>query len=478
MPVVVTIPSKQSDDDERTAALRLKRRRAAKICFLSVAAAAVVSGLTIGLVRTYLPEFEEHGYAEEGVLMNLNASLGNFSRFISEFADVSQDDHPPVASDFAPEGPIWYHAVVGMEVTASNSRARAALDVSLIERIDRDSSDPQYSERELRFSELAKDYLEHHRSEILDAPMGRMEPTEAHGDTSHRGLDVHGTDDRRGVGEAEARQAPFESIVRLSMGNKRCTGTLVGKDVVLTAAHCVYSDGKYHWPSVEVHPWKGTATVSRFNPSSFFDSGHLSCSDRIKVNYPCGYKASWCRRGWIRYPCNHRVKWCTRYQPPASDCTWRYSSRQIAIPPAWKQTACQASTDGSCAQSDFQHDIALVKLKKTQGGHAGTRAGSFKTPGWVHPMLASVYTSTPYAIAGYPGDKEPYMVTAEGSIEEADFEKTLLTHTIDASNGQSGAGLFSDGVVYGVHVYGGEDVDGARMVDQYWTSLTTWMRAA
>jgi len=93
-------------------------------------------------------------------------------------------------------------------------------------------------------------------------------------------------------------------------------------------------------------------------------------------------------------------------------------------------------------------------------------------------MLASVYTSTPYAIAGYPGDKEPYMVMAEGSIEEADFEKTLLTHTIDASNGQSGAGLFSDGVVYGVHVYGGEDVDGARMVDQYWTSLTTWMRAA
>lgn len=245
--------------------------------------------------------------------------------------------------------------------------------------------------------------------------------------------------------------------------------------MVRSCWHCVSQDNAYQWPEVEVHPWMAANRPRLFSPSSW-DSGHKDCASRIRVSYPCGYDFDWCSGWWgVKYPCNHRVKWCTRYTNPPSDCTWRYDASLILVPDSWKLTQCQASDDGSCSQSDFQHDIALVVLRSQQGGLAADRAGSYKSVVW--QPLASFYAlpAMMFEITGYPGDKVPYMVTATGRIHSVENDKMLLKHTIDASKGQSGAGVFHNNMVYGVHVFGGATQDGARMIDPFWFNMVHWL---
>jgi len=277
---------------------------------------------------------------------------------------------------------------------------------------------------------------------------------------SRRMLGPHGRDDRSGVDASQVQRTPFNSVVRLKMGNSRCSGTLVDDDTVLTAAHCVYEQNSYKTVEVEVHPWK--AERKWYHPGTWFGSAHRDCSVRARISYPCGTR--WCQGrgwwGWVWWPCGSN--WCTRYASPARDCTWRYESSSVLVPDAWKRTACQSSTSSSCNQADFQHDIALVKLKRTQGLHAGSRAP------WLSALYTNRYDST-YTITGYPGDRSPFMMTASGPIERVD--RNVLIHKIDANSGQSGAGVQSGGTVVGVHVFGGNTYDGSRRIDQWWSQV-------
>ena len=99
--------------------------------------------------------------------------------------------------------------------------------------------------------------------------------------SSHgRGLGPHGADERRAVGKSEAMRMPHAAVVRLSTGSRWfpqpfCSGTLVDDDTVLTAAHCVYREGRYSFPEIEVHPWM--AAHSPFRPSTWA-SGHANCA--------------------------------------------------------------------------------------------------------------------------------------------------------------------------------------------------------
>lgn len=61
------------------------------------------------------------------------------------------------------------------------------------------------------------------------------------------------------------------------------------------------------------------------------------------------------------------------------------------------------------------------------------------------------------------------MVTATGPIDW--MNGNLLGHRIDANRGQSGSGLESDGLVFGVHVFGGSEYDGARRIDSWWKQV-------
>ena len=61
------------------------------------------------------------------------------------------------------------------------------------------------------------------------------------------------------------------------------------------------------------------------------------------------------------------------------------------------------------------------------------------------------------------------MATATGRIEQ--IVGNVLRHKIDANSGQSGSGVTRGAAVYGVHVYGGGSIDGARRIDGWWLRM-------
>ena len=101
---------------------------------------------------------------------------------------------------------------------------------------------------------------------------GRVEydlhPSVGSGTTQERRLAIHGTDDRR---EFHDSAWPWRAVGRVRTAAGSCTGTMIGKRLMVTAQHCLNrkSDGTVGW--------------LKFTPSSYddeepFGSSYGKCS--------------------------------------------------------------------------------------------------------------------------------------------------------------------------------------------------------
>jgi V8-like Glu-specific endopeptidase len=59
--------------------------------------------------------------------------------------------------------------------------------------------------------------------------------------------EVFGSDDRSRITRDEMLSYPWRAIGLVEAPGKRCTGTLVGRRLVMTAGHCVFINGTFEW---------------------------------------------------------------------------------------------------------------------------------------------------------------------------------------------------------------------------------------
>lgn len=118
---------------------------------------------------------------------------------------------------------------------------------------------------------------------------------------------IKGLDDRVDV---DARAYPWSAIGRISgPSGLRCTGTLVGPDTVLTAAHCLWDAEAGDWAPAEdmsfaagwTAGWRlATALVARYEIASGYQSGRDNWLGRgandwalLHLHEPIGLDAGW-----------------------------------------------------------------------------------------------------------------------------------------------------------------------------------------
>ena len=142
--------------------------------------------------------------------------------------------------------------------------------------ITEDDEEIELESDSLEFGDIEDDLFEENDYEVMleDYP---LEEELGLGDGAD--YQVIGTDTRKRI--KNTRLIPWRHIVKIDPPG--CTGTLIGPNKVLTAAHCVYNRARRsRYPNIRVIPGKNGAGTSR-------QSEPFGSAKAVRVNFPRAY---------------------------------------------------------------------------------------------------------------------------------------------------------------------------------------------